>query len=224
LAQYAKDNIRMKEIKKKEEEEKKKRELEEAEKRRKEKLEEERKKREEEQERRRREEEAKAKAAQDEVLLAAQSVTQAVNKIRDKLGFDFPEYTSEGKLFDAARLIGKLMALLSEASRNKHKGDMIKYSREISAAVKNIHALAQEQAGKCTHPILRDNLLIPAQAAGNYSVQLKIISAVKAAAEGDSTLHVKMQLVRCAKELAGAVIKTIEGAEVAAIKNKDKSK
>jgi len=194
-----------------------------AERRRKEKAEEERKKKEEE-ERIRREEEAKAKASQDDVLLAAQSVTQAVNRVKDKLGFDFPEYTSEGKLFDAARLIGKLMALLSEASRNKHKGDMIKYAREISSAVKNINAQAVEQAAKCTHPILRDNLIIPSQAASNFSVQLKIISAVKAAAEGDSTLHVKMQLVRCAKELAQAVIKTVEAAEVAALKNVDKSK
>jgi len=143
-----------------------------------------------------------------------------VRAIKERLGKDFPEYTTEGKLYDAAREVGRLMALLSDAARRGAKSEMIKYSREIANVCKNFHNLAAEQAAGCKDIKLRDDLLLPAQQAQAMATQLKIIAAVKATMEGESAKSTKWQLVKCAKSLAVSVVKTVDASEVAVIRSK----
>jgi len=212
LSKLAEESIRDRERRKREEEERKRRE--EEERRR---LEEERRRREEEE---RRLAEEKQGKNDDEVFLASQAVTQRATAAKERLGKDFPDYTTEGKLYDAAREVGRLMALLSDAARREAKADMIKYSREIANVCKNFYNLAAEQAATCTDSKLKEELLLPAQQAQQMSVQLKIIAAVKATMEGESAKSTKWQLVKCAKSLSGSVVRTVDASEVAAIRSR----
>jgi len=212
LSTLALESIKDRERRKREEEERRRRE--EEEKRR---LEEERRRREEEE---RRLAEEKLGKNTDEVFLASQAVTERVRAVKERLGKDFPDYTTEGKLYDAAREVGRLMALLSDAARRGARSEIIKYSREIANVCKNFYNLAAEQAATCTDPKLKEELLLPAQQAQQMSVQLKIIAAVKATMESESVKSTKWQLVKCAKSLAGSVVKTVDSSEVAAIRSK----
>ena len=79
-------------------------------------------------------------------------------------------------------------------------------ARRIAELVAEVLKQAQEAAARCTDKRLSETLLTHAQAAKNFATQLKIISAVKAATYDDDPT-VKQQLVKCAKQLAGAMTK-----------------
>jgi len=173
--------------------------------------------------RKQQEEEAERRRKQDEVSVAAQSIVMSVNKATNKLGSDFlGQFKSEGKLFDTARHVGELMAFLAEASEKTRRSEMIKYAKEIAESVKSILKEAEIQASKCTDSKLKQQLLNASQAANNFAVQLKIITAVKAAGDEDvhSTRHIKYQLIKCAKSLSVAIVNTVQSAEIAAIRIK----
>jgi len=54
-----------------------------------------------------------------------------------------------------------------------------------------------------------------------FTVQLKILTSVKAATEDvKSQKHFKIQLGKAAKSLSSAIIKTVHASEVAALKTK----
>jgi len=157
----------------------------------------------------------------DEMYQAAETMTKAASEATTKLGSTFPNYTTEGKLFDSVREVGRLMTILSFATKTTGNQTLaIATAREISNVVKNISTLANSEATFCTEPILKSQLLNSSQAANSSAVQLKIIAAVKATTETDNTsTTMKTQLVKCCKNLAAQVVKTVEHVEIAAIKS-----
>jgi hypothetical protein len=160
--------------------------------------------------------------ARDEVFVAARAVTERIQVVKVSLGSEFPEFTGEGKLIDIATNIGELMKLMSLAAKKNNKTEMIRIAQQITALVKNIISQANEQAKSCTDPILADHLIRNAQSVSSFAIQLKIISAVKAATEGDKSA--KQQLIKCAQGLSNAVINTVNSAESAALRSKDRKK
>jgi len=172
----------------------------------------------EDEERKRREEEM----ARDEVMAAARALAERVNEANKNLGGEFPEFTGEGKLVDLARKIGELMKQMSLAAKNNNKSEMIRIAQQIAALVKEIITQANEQAKNCTDARLADNLIRAAQSVSSFSIQLKIIAAVKAAIEGDKSA--KQQLIKCAQGLCTCVVNTVNAAESAALRDKDRKK
>jgi len=158
----------------------------------------------------------------DEVMAAARALADRVAQANKNLGGEFPEFTGEGKLVDLARKIGELMKQMSIAAKNNDKPAMIRIAQQIAALVKEIITQANEQAKNCTDPILADHLIRAAQSVSSFSIQLKIIAAVKAAVEGDKSA--KQQLVRCAQGLCNGVVNTVNAAESAALRDKDRKK
>jgi len=125
----------------------------------------------------------------------------------------------EGRLFGLAKTIADELAKLHAAAKSGSKHDIIMCSRQIATLVSQVLAQAQEAAAKCTDRRLSETLLTQAQAAKNFAVQLKILTAVKAAtAEEDPT--VKALLVKCSKQLANSMIKAISAAEVTKLRSK----
>lgn len=160
----------------------------------------------------------KFQAAQAQV---AQQAAVAVLKPQEevvgfaKLQSKFAE--SDGTLWGAARVVAAEMHKLSCATKTV---DMITAAREIANAVAEICALAQAQADLCADQKLRDQLLTVAVGLRNYSVQLKIVSAVKAASDVDEVSSAQSQLVSCGKNVADGVIKIIDYSRIAALKKK----
>jgi len=99
---------------------------------------------------------------------------------------------------------------------------MIKIAQEIARIVKLLITQANEQAKNCTDPVLADHLIRAATSVSSFAIQLKIIAAVKASIEGDKSA--KQQLIKCAQGLSGGVINTVNTAESAALRDKDRKK
>jgi hypothetical protein len=120
-------------------------------------------------------------------------------------------------LLDIAKNIAVAMEQLSLAAQKGSKRDMILSARNIANMVHQIEEFSSDIASKCSDLILRKQLLGISQAPKNFSIQLKIICAVK-----DSNVEhdpmAEAQLVVCAQGLANSVIQTVKAAEIASIK------
>ncbi|KAN0028844.1 hypothetical protein ACTFIV_010708 [Dictyostelium citrinum] len=167
----------------------------------------------EEQERLRREKEEREKAQQDEVLAAAQKIAERTKDLNK-------DQTPEGKLYSTAQGIAGIMRDLSIAATSNDKKGMITCSKLLAEQVAIYLQQAKETASKCTDPKLKEQIITAAQAAKNFTVQLKIIAAVKAASDDDDASSNKQQLVKCAKGLAKAVVGTINAVEIGQIRVK----
>ncbi|GAM28363.1 hypothetical protein SAMD00019534_115390 [Acytostelium subglobosum LB1] len=165
------------------------------------------------QERERHEREEKERAERDEVMAAAQKIQERTKDL-------VKDNSSEGKLYNTAHGIAGLMAALSEAAASNNKKGMLTTSKQLSEQVTIYLQQAKDTAAKCTDPKLREQIITAAQAARNWTVQLKIIAAVKAASEEDDSNTNKQQLVKCAKGLAKAVVQTINAVEIGQIRAK----
>jgi hypothetical protein len=159
-----------------------------------------------------REEKARRLLEEDSV----ETVSLVLNERTDKLKVD---NTTEGKLYGTAKEISAALALLSKAAKSGDKKGMIEAARELTRASQLYVTQAAAAAEKCHEPILKEQILTNAQAAKNWSVQLKIIAAVKAASDEDTSVA-KDQLLKCAKGVSKAVINTVNSVEIAAVHKK----
>ncbi|KAF2070712.1 hypothetical protein CYY_007966 [Polysphondylium violaceum] len=166
-----------------------------------------------EQERLQREKEEREKAEQDEVAKAALKIAERTKNLAK-------DNTSEGKLYSTAQGIAGIMRDLSIAAANNDKKGMIQCSKLLAEHITLYLQQAKETAAKCTDPKLKEQIITAAQAAKNWTVQLKIIAAVKAASEDDDSTSNKQQLVKCARGLAKAVVHTINAVEIGQIRAK----
>jgi len=148
----------------------------------------------------------------DEIMIAARHVEQVV-----AAKLDIDESTPEGRIYAISRRIAQEMALMSEAASRGANSEVIIISRRIHSLVQSLHKDAQAVAGMCKDPILREQVLSVSHTINNIAVQLKIITAVKAAG-GDSDPTVKAQLVKCAKGLASNVVNLCNATEIASIR------
>jgi len=148
----------------------------------------------------------------DEIMIAARHVEQVV-----AAKLDIDESTPEGRIYAIARRIAQEMALMSEAAARGANSEVIVISRRIHGLVQALHKDAQAVSDMCKDPILREQVLSVAHTISNISVQLKIITAVKAAG-GDADPTVKAQLVKCAKGLASNVVNLCNATEIASIR------
>jgi len=148
----------------------------------------------------------------DEIMAAARHVEQVV-----AAKLDIDESTPEGRIYAVARRIAQEMALMSEAASRGANSEVIIISRRIHTLVQSLQKDAQAVSSLCKDPILREQVMSVAHAISNISVQLKIITAVKAAG-GDADPTVKAQLVKCAKGLASNVVNLCNATEIASIR------
>jgi hypothetical protein len=166
----------------------------------------------EEKERVERERQERIQKDQDEVAAAAAKIKERTENLK-------VDNSVEGKLYGTAKNIAAAMDKLSKAAAAGDKRAMIEAARELAVCAQQYVEQAKAAAAKCTDPVLKEQILTSAQAAKNWSVQLKIIAAVKAASDEDSG-SAKLQLVKCAKGLAKAVVLTVNAVEVSAIRSK----
>jgi len=106
---------------------------------------------------------------------------------------------------------------MSDAATRGANSEVIVISRRIHALVGQVGVYAKAVADMCKDPILKDQVMSITHAINNISVQLKIITAVKAAG-GTQDNSVKAQLVKCAKSLASNVVSVCNAVEIAAIR------
>jgi hypothetical protein len=147
----------------------------------------------------------------DEIMQAAKQVETVIQTK------DIDESTPEGRVYAASRRIAQEMALMSQAAARGNNSEVILSSRRIHALIQIIQTNATVVSQMCKDPILRDQVMSMVHAISNISVQLKIITAVKAAG-GPTDPTVKAQLVKCAKGLASNVVNVCNAVEIACIR------
>jgi len=145
-------------------------------------------------------------------MVAAHQVTEATFNAKE------PTIMEQKKLLDIAREIGKEMELLSIAAQKGSIEDLIAISKKLAGMIDGVQKNAIEIANKCTDPILKEQLLAVCKVPKNFSVQLKIIAAVKAASLAKHDKSAEYQLVVCAQGLANSVIQTVKASEAASLK------
>ncbi|GAM27905.1 hypothetical protein SAMD00019534_110810, partial [Acytostelium subglobosum LB1] len=145
------------------------------------------------------------------VYVAAEEVANALEKKKR-------DDTPLGKLVSFGDDIAAQMALLSSyAAKGDIKG-MISAARSIADAIKAVNMNARQIADNCTDPRLKQAVLTQLDCGSNFSTQLKILCAVKAASDDASTSE--EQLVTCARGLSSAIINIVKSAEAASIRLK----
>jgi len=139
-----------------------------------------------------------------------------VEKNVPELNPDEEEDGPQAQILKTSHEIAGLMAKLSSLAEIGDKKGMIETSRLIASKIKIISKHAHTIGATVTDPVLRADVMNFCQSAENHAVQLKIMSAVKAASdEGDET--VEDQLVAAATGLASAVVATANACQAASI-------
>ncbi len=168
----------------------------------------------------------KVRSAQDAIsaAMAEQSgpardqFDQAAHDIKQAAAHLVVDGSAEGQLFGIAKRIAEEMAKLSAASRAGDNRAIITAARNIANLLADVQKLAAEAAANCTDKRLSETLLTHATAARNFATQLKILSAVKASTPDDDPT-VRVQIGKCAKQLAQSMVKAINAAEVSKVRS-----
>eukprot|EP01117_Protostelium_nocturnum_P012480 TRINITY_DN4600_c1_g2_i1.p1 TRINITY_DN4600_c1_g2~~TRINITY_DN4600_c1_g2_i1.p1 ORF type:complete len:1835 (+),score=918.66 TRINITY_DN4600_c1_g2_i1:1143-6647(+) len=114
------------------------------------------------------------------------------------------------------KIIRAIAAEMKNLSKNSKKTEMIVAAKNIAGHIENVQKLSNQLAEPCTNPKLKDALLNLSRVPKNFSVQLKIIAAVKSdSGDGDKTAFT--QLATCATGLSQSVVKCAHAAEAAAL-------
>lgn len=158
--------------------------------------------------------EEEALAGKDEIYKAGHKITQAVN-----LSPLDDDGSAVSLLVKAAEKIGLAMKELSELSKADSKKDVIERARSIANFVTEIQKLAARVADECSDKKLVQELKDAATVVKNFSIQLKIVCAVKgSSSENDDTAN--RSLINCAQGLCKNVVDCVNVARIAKLKKK----
>ncbi|KAH3766824.1 hypothetical protein Pelo_1318 [Pelomyxa schiedti] len=167
-----------------------------------------------EEERRRLEEEEERKKkslmtpamAQDEIMQAANSIELQVSQSSAN--------TPKTAVMGTASTLAEFIALLALSAKSKDRQGILDASKKIGELVKTFIEQAKQRAASCQDPRTQEQILSWCSAAQNFSVQLKILCAVKAASVNDDPTA-KSNLIKCAKGIAKSVCEVVKLEEVA---------
>lgn len=110
---------------------------------------------------------------------------------------------------------------LANAAQDNRRQDVLVCGRSIAAIVNQICDTLRSTAKESTNPLVQDKLLKSSQALKNYSIQLKILTSVKAASNVDNNVDADDQLASMTRALGGALS---EGLKAIDIHNKTHTK
>ena len=142
------------------------------------------------------------------------TAAQHMQAATDNLVFDD---TPKGRLNRAAWSIAQGMRELADAAAIDDKRNMIAAARKIASFTATLVQDATSVGTVCRDVRVTNQLVSMARAGKNWSVQLKILCAVKASSSGkDDTAE--SQLLTCATGLAQSVVQCVKEADVAELK------
>jgi hypothetical protein len=149
----------------------------------------------------------KPKTFEDEIDEAAVVIEEAVD-----------EYAHVPiEIRDLAMQLAELFRKLAECARKGDRAGIIDCATKIAVIVKQIVGFAKPYGDSCKDPKLQDTVYVGVQAMGNFSTQLKILAAVKAASQGRDPAA-ENQLVACCEGLSSGLRQTLYGVQSAKLK------
>lgn len=112
------------------------------------------------------------------------------------------------------RAIATELSKLADSAKEGKRQDMVMAGRNACARINELHGLLKSYADRCKDPRTKERLLRSMQAMKNYSVQLKILTAVKAASGKNKDADTEEQLVSVAKGLGNALNESVTSVKV----------
>lgn len=112
------------------------------------------------------------------------------------------------------RAIAAELGKLADAAKAGKRQDMIMAGKNACLRINELHKLLGTYADRCRDPITKERLLRSMQAMKTFSVQLKILTAVKAASGKNKDADTEEQLVNVAKSLGNALNESVSSVKV----------
>ena len=107
------------------------------------------------------------------------------------------------------RAIASELTNIAESSRWGFKQEMVQAGRNSCDRVGDLCSLLSEYASRCRDPRIKDRLLLSIQAMKTYSIQLKILTAVKGSDSIESDADTEDQLIAVTKSLGNAINESV---------------
>ena len=112
------------------------------------------------------------------------------------------------------RAIAAELSKLADSAKAGERQNMVQAGRNACQRINELHKLLGTYANRCKDPRTKERLLRAMQAMKNYSVQLKILTAVKAASGKEKDADTEDQLVSVAKGLGNALNESVTSVKV----------
>eukprot|EP01104_Vermistella_antarctica_P017978 TRINITY_DN6518_c0_g1_i1.p1 TRINITY_DN6518_c0_g1~~TRINITY_DN6518_c0_g1_i1.p1 ORF type:complete len:2052 (+),score=727.37 TRINITY_DN6518_c0_g1_i1:170-6325(+) len=115
-----------------------------------------------------------------------------------------------------AQRIAEEMNALAEAARTQNRTEVIQRARNIAVLTKQLEKVCLTHQAKCTNRHMREDISVGTKCMTNFSTQLKIIAAVKAASIGyGSDPTAENQVVACCRGICTGIKQGIQSAHAA---------
>jgi len=103
--------------------------------------------------------------------------------------------TDNDTLSIVSRDLAAELQRFAKADQERRRQDMLVSGRAISSHILRLITEIKNLASQCKDAVLQDKLIRHAQALRNFSVQLKILAAVKAASNDDSVNNAQLATI-----------------------------
>jgi len=147
----------------------------------------------------------------EEIWEAAASVQMATADLAE-------DDSVAGDLVSLAKKLANMMQELSSLSKTGTKQQIVELGKKIADMVNKLQQLIEEASSGCRDPILCQEMKDSGFVAKNFSVQLKIISGVKANMILESDPDAATALITCCRGMCGAVADVVKLSQIAKLK------
>jgi len=141
---------------------------------------------------------------------------EAIQAVADEIGgnMDLLDLGEGDPVTILIRSIAKELTNLADAAKAGNRQNMVMAGRNACARINELHALLKTYADRCKDPRTKERLLRSMQAMKNLSVQLKILTAVKAASGKNKDADTEEQLISVAKGLGNSLNESVNSVKV----------
>jgi len=151
-----------------------------------------------------------------EVYLAGKSIEEESKKYKI-------DDTAEGHLLEKTTGIGLLLSELASLAKIGTPKDIINKSKDVANLVNSIASFIADICKTCPDPILCRELKDYGQVTKNFSVQLKILAAVKSSQILEDDPDGVQSLIICSQGLAKNVTEIVKLSQIAKLKREKSS-
>lgn len=168
---------------------------------------------------------AEAEARRLEMLKAMEKPLQVVEEIWEAatavqeatLGLEEDDSTAGG-LVGLARRLAKAMQELSALSKTGTKQQITDLGKKIANMINELQSLVEDASKGCRDPILCQEMRDYGHVAKNFSIQLKIVSGVKANMILESDPDAATALITCCRGMCSSVTELVKLSQIAKLK------
>jgi len=150
--------------------------------------------------------------------LVVEEIWEAATEVRLATVNLAEDNTAAGGLVGLANQLAKMMQELSSLSKTGTKQQITDLGKKIAEMINKLQAMIEEACKGCRDPILCQEMRDLGFVAKNFSIQLKIISGVKANMILENDSDAATALITCCKGMCGSVAELVKLSQIAKLK------